>query len=157
MGLFNKKKVYTEYSNCTREEIIKLLKDSYQINEDNKRYHNRVVEDIQRDNAKTVADFESKKNREIADLKADHKIKMSEKEFELKHLADEKVLKAETAKTEMEKKLAVAESENKMLREIADLNGDIIDIKELVTKLIDKLPEIKLNSITVTENDKKSK
>ena len=158
MGLFSKKKVdYSAFANYTREDLIELIKSERQSANDMSRIHQQTNDDAQREHDNEVANLEAEHQREIDKMTADHVIELGEKEFALKHLADEKVLAAETAKTEMEKKLAVAESENKMLREIADLNGDIIDIKELVTKLIDKLPEIKLNSITVTENDKKSK
>ena len=100
-------------------------------------------------------DLKEKHEKETKTLKADNELAMKKKEFEITHNSDVRVKEAEDKVVDMEKKLAVAESENKMLREIADLNGDIIDIKELVTKLIDKLPEIKLSSLNVSGGSKK--
>jgi len=85
---------------------------------------------------------------EIKELKKDHELALREKEFEIKHLADERVKKAEEESTELARKVAVLEKENQMLGKITDLNADVIDVKKLVSDLIEKLPEIKINSVS---------
>lgn len=45
--------------------------------------------------------------------------------------------------------LAVVKKENEMLKAINELDSDVLDIKELVTKIIDKLPQINLTSLSV--------
>ena len=77
----------------------------------------------------------------------DHALALKEKEFEIKHLADEKVKTAEDKAVKLEQDLAVAKKEIEMLVKITDLNADVIDVKDLVTNLINKLPEIKLTSL----------
>jgi hypothetical protein len=89
---------------------------------------------------------------DIRELKKDFELKLREKDFEMKHLKDEQVSKLEKELHSYEVKIAELQKENKMLDRIVDLNGDMIDIKNLVTKLIDKLPSIDLKSLTVNNN-----
>ena len=103
---------------------------------------------------KRCRDLEHQSEIKIKELEADHKLALREKEFELKHFKDEEVqkLKAELAvKSEAN---AVLKKENEMLDKITNLNADIIDIKDLVANLINKLPEIKLNNLTVNGSNK---
>lgn len=85
----------------------------------------------------------------VSKLESEHEIALKEKEFDLKHFKDEDVQKSQAEATDLKQKNAVLENENKMLREITNLNADIIDIKDLVASLIKKLPNIDLKSITV--------
>lgn len=91
---------------------------------------------------------------EVKELKAEHALELKEKDFELRHLKDEQVQKLEKELHEKEIKIAELEKENKMLDRIVDLNGDIIDVKNLVSKLIDKLPQIDLQSLTINQQGK---
>lgn len=84
---------------------------------------------------------------ELSKRDSAHALELKQKEFDITHFKDEELAKKEEVVVEMTKKVAVLENENKMLREVADLNGDIIDIKELFNKLIEKLPEIKLTTL----------
>ena len=82
-------------------------------------------------------------------LDQDKALALNEKEFELKHFKDEetKALSEKLAKANQE--IAVLKKENEMLDKITNLNADIIDIKDLVNKLVEKLPTINLSSLTV--------
>ena len=42
-----------------------------------------------------------------------------------------------------------------MLDKMVDLNADVIDVKELVTNLINKLPEVKINGNLTAAGGKK--
>ncbi len=84
-------------------------------------------------------------DRKTAKQEADMKLK--EKEFEIRHLADERVKQAEDKAIGLEQQLAVAEKEIEMLVKITDLNADVIDVKGLVKDLINKLPEIRLTAL----------
>jgi len=44
-----------------------------------------------------------------------------------------------------------------MLDKIVDLNSDVIDIKDLVKKLIDKLPEVNLQNLTIQNGSEQNK
>ena len=85
-------------------------------------------------------------NHEVKDLKKDHELKLKEKEFEIKHLADERVKKAEEDVVKMREELSVAKKENEMLGKITDLNADVIDVKKLVSDLINKLPNVNITA-----------
>jgi len=152
MGFFSTPSKYNQFEDLSRGELMDEILALRERAQDTARATTISIEDTNRRHHTELSTLKADNKANTEELKNTHKLELSQKEFEMKHLADERVKKAEDAKIEMEKKLAVAESENKQLREIADLNGDIIDIKELVTKLIDKLPEIKLSSLGGNQN-----
>lgn len=90
----------------------------------------------------------------IKDLESAHGLELKEKEFELKHFKDEEVKAAKEEVIAISKKLAVLEKENEMLKSITDVNADIIDVKDLVNKLVEKLPSIDLKSLTIQNTGK---
>jgi len=94
-------------------------------------------------------------DHKLANLEKDHKhsLDLKEKEFELKHFKDEELKKVQEDNVEKDKEIAVLKKENELLVKITDLNGDVIDVKDLVKKLIDKLPEVKVDSITVNAGE----
>jgi hypothetical protein len=91
---------------------------------------------------------------EVADLNNTHKLELKEKEFELKHFKDEEVKKLQAELSSSKQDNAVLRKENEMLQKITDLNADIIDIKSLVANLIDKLPTINLQNLTLQNGSK---
>ena len=107
-----------------------------------------------RDSVREVADLEHKHRLEVAELQNTHKLELKEKEFELKHFKDEEVKGLQTKLSSAEKDIAVLKKENEMLDKITNLNADIIDIKDLVNKLVEKLPTINLSSLTLNGNTK---
>ncbi len=152
MRFFSTPSKYKQFEDASRGELMEEILALRENASDYSRSVRITTEDVDRRHRAEVGTIKLEHKATIDELKNAHKLDLSQKEFEIKHLSDERVKTAEDAKIEMEKKLAVSESENKQLREIADLNGDIIDIKDLVTKLIDKLPEIKLSSIGGNQN-----
>lgn len=93
--------------------------------------------------------IENKHQIKIEKMQSDHAIALKEKDFEMQHHKDKELREVEKRMNETLKELAEYKTENKMLREIVDLNSDIIDVKNLVKELIKKLPEIKLSSLTL--------
>ena len=92
-------------------------------------------------------------------LIADQLIQIQEKEFEIKHTADERVKAADDARVLAETQLAVSEKENEMLHKIVDDRADVLEIKDLVRDLLNKIPEIKIDTLSVQSqktNDGKS-
>lgn len=109
---------------------------------DDKTVTRQIYDEDLRAKDRKYSDLEFKNGQEVTKLKNTHELELKDKEFEIKHLADERVKKAEDALTASEKKVAVLEKENEMLVKITDLNGDVIDVKKLVTDLIGKLPTV---------------
>ena len=121
----------------------------------------KQIEDLKKDHKEDIDSYKDtlkNKDREIKDIKHqaeldaakvqnEHEIALKDKEFEIKHLADARVKTAEDKATKLEQDLAVANKEIQMLVKITDLNADVIDVKKLVSDLINKLPEIKLTSL----------
>lgn len=101
------------------------------------------------DDRETVRELESKHRLEILELNKNHELTLKEKEFELKHFKDDEIVELRTKVASVEQKNAVLEKENEMLEKITNLNADIIDIKDLVSNLIEKLPTINLQNLTL--------
>lgn len=103
----------------------------------------------------SVADVRHSYELKIKELEKDQELALKGKDFELKHFKDETVKSLNADLVETQKENAVLESENKMLDRIVDLNKDILDVKKLVGRLIDKLPTIDLKSLTVNNGSNK--
>lgn len=100
---------------------------------------------------------EIKKDHELAlkEKEKNHELALKEKEFELRHFKDDEMKNLEKAVATKDQEIAVLKKENLMLEKITNLNADIIDIKDLVANLINKLPEIKLSNLTLNGDDTK--
>lgn len=104
----------------------------------------RLRKEDQQKHGQEISTLKSEHAIEIKKLESDQIIALQEKEFEIKHVADERVLDLQGKLTETEKKLAVSESENKMLHEMVDQDASVLEVKELVSSLINKLPNINI-------------
>ena len=118
----------------------------------NKKQNNEVEEITIQSLKNKISELELKHRLEIAELDGVNKLSIKEKEFELKHFKDEEILKLNAELAGERQQNAVLKMQNEMLVKITDLNADIIDIKDLVNKLVDKLPTINLSSLTVQQN-----
>ena len=76
--------------------------------------------------------------------------------FELENFKDKEVISLKDEVVSSTKRIAVLENENKMLGKIVDVNKDIIDVKNLVSTLIEKLPTVNINGM-VTQPVAKAK
>ena len=83
-----------------------------------------------------------------------HKFRIAEKDFELKHFKDNEVKKLREENTKLQKEMAILEERTRQLEKLVDLNGDIVDVKSLIEKLIGKLPSIDLKNLTVNTSSK---
>lgn len=99
-----------------------------------------------------IEELKHKHELKVKELEKDHELALKEKEFELRHFKDDEVKKLRESLSGKNSEISVLKKENEMLGKITDLNADIIDVKDLVQKLIDKLPEIKLNNLTIGGN-----
>lgn len=102
----------------------------------------------------SVKELQTNHRIEILELKKNHELALKEKEFELKHFKDDEVAKLREDLAKVEQENAVLQKENEMLEKITNLNADIIDIKSLVSNLIEKLPTINLSSLTLNGSNK---
>lgn len=80
---------------------------------------------------------------ELAEKDRTHKATVSELQWKLSHVIDEKVQGVEDKLKRVEQELAVANKEVEMTKKLLDINSDILDVKDIVNKLVNKLPEIK--------------
>lgn len=171
-----KHKIYQQYAEKSREELIDALlvaeelhnTDMVAVNEAKQLTEDRVekvkkqareeAENLAREVKQREEDTARAHTQEMEDLKREHdaafEIQAKENQIalsdaELKYTYDEskKVTEAKDARIAAEKALAVAEAENTMLKEMINLNGDIVDIKDMTNKIIDKLPTINLSSL----------
>jgi hypothetical protein len=101
-----------------------------------------------------VADLKAEQKREIETLEHKHAMKVKDLEFDFKNFKDTELLKAHEANVKLTNKNDVLTKENEMMKEMVDINADIVDVKDIINKLIDKLPEVNLKSLTVNTNNK---
>ena len=118
----------------------------------------RRLADIKRDNDNRIKEQEFNHKLEVAQLKSDQKLELEQKAFELKHFKDAEVQKLTKELNDAKSEIAVLKKENEMLDKITDLNADVIDVKDVVNKIIDKLPTMNISSISVgAQNAQSSK
>lgn len=109
----------------------------------------RGAEKAREDHEREIKTLTLDHDHAVKDLKKSHELALKDKDQELKHFKDNELKKALDEKIELEKKLAIAEQENKGLQAIVDLNADLVDVKGLINKLIEKLPQFDLKSLTI--------
>lgn len=110
---------------------------------------NDVIERNKRENEFEKKQLQQDHNFEVINLSNDQALALKEKDFELETFKDTELLKRNDEINSLKQKVAVLEEKNKMLDRIIDLDADIIDVKDLVSSLIKKLPEINLKDITI--------
>lgn len=76
-------------------------------------------------------------------------------EFDKDHLETVKLKEYTDIIQELKIKVSEIEAKNQMLDKIVDLNADIFDVKNLINQLIGKLPEIKLDKLSIINNNSK--
>lgn len=84
---------------------------------------------------------------EIKSLKAGHEIALKTKQFEIDHHESEALKTTKDELVVANTKLAVAETKLEIMSKVTDVNADVLDVKDLVTKLIDKMPNINIDGI----------
>lgn len=87
---------------------------------------------------------------DIRKLEAEHELELKKKDFELAHQVDNRVKKLEEEKVTLSTQLAVANKQIEMMKSIVDLSADMVDVKDIMSKIIAKLPEINLSSISTS-------
>lgn len=111
------------------------LKDEVERLEDNIKCSDNIIDDF-KENAKQA--------------KHDHKLALSDKDHEIKHFKDNELKTAELKAAEFEQKNAVLEEKVEMLEKMIDIDADIIDVKEIINSLIEKLPTVNFDGIAAT-------
>ena len=101
-----------------------------------------------------VRELQSDNRIAMKEMEKDYELKLKEKEFEIRHHKDEEIKQLDNEIVILKRTNAEQIVKIKMLDKIVDLNADIIDVKNLVIKLIDKLPQIDLKSLTINQRDK---
>lgn len=141
--LFDKK-------NYTQDEVRDMCNRSY--NDGFESCKKGQVEDmnlIKSNHAIEISKMESDHNIALATKDSEKDIAIKEKEFEVRHQMDDDKKTLLEENNTLKTKLAVAEADIKMLDRIVDLDSDIIDVKDVVNKLIDKLPNIDITQLAI--------
>jgi len=106
-----------------------------------------------RQNELDKSETERVHKHEIEDLQRLHDSIIKDKEFEMKHFKDEEMLKAKEVEAKAIQELEVIKKENEFLHKLIDTNAAIIDVKNLVSQLISKLPNIDIKSLQVSNSN----
>lgn len=98
---------------------------------------------------RTIADLKHTHGMELEKIDHKHALEIKEKEFELKNFKDSEILAKNQEIEKLTNRIGIVEKENEMMKKMVDINADIVDVKDVINKLIEKLPEINLSSLTV--------
>ena len=134
------------------EADIKSLKSSLEYARENRKESDKNHE-------LTILELKSEYSIESRERDSHHALEMRDEEFKRNHFKDDELKRVTEENIKIAKDFAVLEMETKLLKEVTDVNSDIIDVKELVTKLIEKMPNLDLKNLIVnatpTNNFKK--
>lgn len=100
-----------------------------------------------------IARLNANHELELNELKSVHELEIKQKDFELSHVESIKNEALKSSVEELTKQLAVMTKENEMNKAIIDLEGDVLEVKDVVDQLIAKLPSINLQSLMVQGNN----
>lgn len=123
------------------EEKIELLTKELQYSVEREEDKDQVIKDLKAD-----------QTREISTLKHTHSQELSTSEFRFKTFKDEEIVKAKEEKITLVNANAVLVKENEMLQKMTDINADIIDVKQLVSSLVEALPKVNITGLSVVPN-----
>lgn len=93
---------------------------------------------------------------ETESLEKEHELAVKDFTFKIDHLESETIKSLRKELTEANSKIKVFEKEVEMMKSIVDLNADIVDVKDIINQLIDKLPTVNLDTINVESKSGKS-
>ncbi len=99
--------------------------------------------------------IETDNKHDIKALKLTHSLEITQKDFDSDKITAKETKKLNTEIVDLKKTNAELKMENVMLDKIVDLNAGMVDIKSLINTLIEKLPEIKINNLSLSNGDNK--
>lgn len=120
-------------------------------------YSNKAVKELtiqltkEKENSRRILSeydsYRSEKERQILSLKTNHEIEIQKRQAELDLYETVKTKELSDELVRLKTDLKIAETKLEFMEKITDLNGDVLDVKELVQNLIEKLPTVNINSI----------
>lgn len=123
------------------EDRVKDLLDQDRVN--------RIVHKLEIDRIRHEHELQ------VARMSNEFDLVAKQHQFALDHFADDRVKELETQKTALNQHVSVLEKEKEMLERVVSIEGDIVDVKDLVKNLIAKLPEVNLKNLTINTNGNK--
>lgn len=143
MSIFDKK--VTSGAGQPDEREIRFMKTIQEIRDGYERKIKHLNEDHER------ALTEQKLDTELAkkELENKHKLELAQRDFDLKNQKDAEILKYKEEADKAKSDMLVLAKELEVTQKIVDINSDIVDVKDIINKLITALPKIDLSSITV--------
>lgn len=102
-----------------------------------------------------VSDLCHKHSIEIEKKDADFAIEKKDLEFKMKNHKDSEILEKDKEISTLKTEKGILEKEVEMMKEMVDLNADIVNVGDIINKLIEKLPQLNLTSLTLQAGSKK--
>jgi uncharacterized coiled-coil protein SlyX len=91
---------------------------------------------------------------DVKEIRKDHELEIKGLKFDMERATEQETADLKKEVTELEQKLAVAENTIEMMDELTELQTGMLDVKEVVSSLIKKLPTIDIKSITAGSSSK---
>lgn len=136
--IWDKEKDETDY-----KAKYEFLKDGYEALEQN-------LSNAMREHDMEVTDLKREHEFKIRDLKKENELSIKDMQFKIDHLESEELKAANTKISDLKLELAVAKETVVQLEKVVDLSADIIDVGEVVNKLIEKLPSLNISTLSLS-------
>ena len=117
------------------QELAKY-KEKYEIERSDKMSLNLRLEALRADH-----------DLEVRRLKSIHELELMKKQTEIDLFESLQTKKLRDEVVELKRLLAIAETKLEFMDRLTDVNADVLDVKQLVSNLIEKLPTVNINSI----------
>lgn len=127
------------------EEIVNLRLDRNELRGTN----SKKSEEISKLKAEKKG-IELDHKHEVRKLEQKHDLDQKQVEFDTKNATDLATSDLKDTVIKLEKENAELQKENQMLDKLIDLKAGMVDVKALMNTLITKLPEIKINSLSLS-------
>jgi hypothetical protein len=143
MSIFGKKQKAQAFSPDERE--VEFLKRLSEVHEG----YTRQISNMTEDHKRELTELGLDQQLAIKELQSKHKLALDQRDFDLKNHKDTEITKAYEERDKAVSESAILKKELEVTQKIVDINSDIVDVKDIINKLITALPKIDLNSITV--------
>lgn len=140
---FFSKKSYSE------EDYKKEIKRIIEQNATERILSDRLKAHATEDHERALTEVKMDHELAIKELKKAHELNLAQRDFDMKNQKDVEVLKYKAEADKAREDMSVLKKELEVTLKIVDINSDIVDVKDIINKLITALPKIDLTSLTV--------
>lgn len=116
--------------------------------------YEKTIKRLNEDHKRALTEQKLDNDLAVKELQSTHKFDIAQRDFDLKNHKDAEMAKAFEERDKAITDAHIAKKELEVTQKLVDINADIVDVKDIINKLITALPKIDLSSITVNSTTK---